>query len=344
VLSGTSMSAPHVAGGVALLLEAKPKLRPAAVQSRIQNTADPKNWSGNPDLGLLDYAFRQGAGMLDVVGAVTATATVSPSQISTGESASGSYLQKITVRNLSTSPATYTLGHVSGVAAGPNQIGTGASYAPTGTFDAPATVNLSKATLTIPPLGSASFDAVITANDTLPDRSLYGGYITLTPQGAGTAMSVPYAGFKGDYQTTQVLTPTANGFPWLATLAGGSYTNQPGGASYTMADGDIPYFLMHLDHLSRRITLEAFDAVSGKSMGKVSDDEYVTRNSTPGGFFSFTWDGVTFRGKTGNPVAVKEVPNGQYVVKVSVLKALGDESNPAHWETWTSPTITVARP
>ena len=38
------------------------------------------------------------------------------------------------------------------------------------------------------------------------------------------------------------------------------------------------------------------------------------------------------------------VPNGQYVVKVSVLKALGDESNPAHWETWTSPVITIARP
>jgi hypothetical protein len=32
------------------------------------------------------------------------------------------------------------------------------------------------------------------------------------------------------------------------------------------------------------------------------------------------------------------------VVKVSVLKALGDPDNPAHWETWTSPVITLARP
>ena len=38
------------------------------------------------------------------------------------------------------------------------------------------------------------------------------------------------------------------------------------------------------------------------------------------------------------------VPNGRYVAKLSVLKALGDESNPAHWETWTSPVITIARP
>lgn len=344
VLSGTSMSSPHVAGAVALVLEAKPSIQASAMAARLQNVADPKNWSGNAALGLLDYTFRQGAGMLDVVGAVTTTASVSPSQISTGESANGAYLQTVTVRNLSLSPASYDISHVAGVAAGPNNLGTGSSFAPTGTFDAPATVGLSKTTINVGPLGTASFDVTITANASLPERSLYGGYIVLTPKGGGTKMSVPYAGFKGDYQTTQVLVPTANNFPWLATLAGGTYTNQPAGATFTMADGNIPYFLMHLDHLSRQIKLDAYEVGTNKYMGKVSDDEYVTRNSTPSGFFAFTWDGVTFRGTTGNPILVKEVPNGQYVVKVSVLKALGDENNPAHWETWTSPTITVARP
>jgi len=38
------------------------------------------------------------------------------------------------------------------------------------------------------------------------------------------------------------------------------------------------------------------------------------------------------------------VPNGQYRVRLSVLKALGDATNPADIESWTSPVITVARP
>ena len=342
-LSGTSMSSPHVAGGVALILQAKPNTSANAMMTRLQNPADPKNWSGNPGLGFLDHTHRQGAGMLDIVGTIEATTVVEPSQISTGESQAGPKTTTITVKNDGASSVTYNLSQVEALATGPNSM-TGASYTTTGTFSAPATVAFSVPSISVPANGSASFDVTITANAALPDRSIYGGYVVLTPQGGGSVSRVPFAGFKGDYQSTVVLTPTANGFPWLAQLVGTSFFNRPTGGTYTMATGDIPYFLLHLDHLSRRVRLEAFDAASGKSWHRVSDDEYVTRNSTPGGFFAYTWDGTTFTGKAKNANQWFTAPNGQYVVKVSVLKALGDENNPAHWETWTSPVITIARP
>lgn len=343
-LSGTSMSSPHVAGAAALLLEARPNLRPKAIMTRMQNSADPANWSGNPGLGFLDHAFRQGAGMLDIIGALDATTTIEPSQISVGESANGPQWFHITVRNQSKNDVTYNLSHVAGLAAGPNTQ-TGASYNVTGVFNAPATVEFWEITeLCVPARGSASFWVSIDANPGLPDRSLYGGYIVLTPTDGSATYRVPFAGFKGDYQSTQVLTPTANGFPWLAQLVGTSFFNRPAGQTYTMVGNDVPFFLVHLDHQSRRLTLEVVDAVTGKKWHKISEDDYVGRNSTPGGFFALSWDGTTFKGKGTNPSQILTVPDGQYIVTMSVLKALGDKHDPAHTETWTSPVITIDRP
>ena len=83
------MSSPHVAGAAALMLEAKPGLDSARRATLLQNSADPKNWSGNAALGFLDNAFRQGAGMLDIVGAVPARRAVAPGKLALGESEAG---------------------------------------------------------------------------------------------------------------------------------------------------------------------------------------------------------------------------------------------------------------
>ena len=45
VLSGTSMSSPHVAGAAALVLEANPRINSQQMMARMQNVADPKNCS-----------------------------------------------------------------------------------------------------------------------------------------------------------------------------------------------------------------------------------------------------------------------------------------------------------
>jgi len=89
----------------------------------------------------------------------------------------------------------------------------------------------------------------------------------------------------------------------------------------------------------RRLRMEVFEATSGRAWHRLADMQYFTRNSAATSFYAFGWDGVTFAGKK-----LYTVPDGRYVVKLSVLKALGDDANPAHWESWTSPVITIDRP
>ena len=102
----------------------------------------------------------------------------------------------------------------------------------------------------------------------------------------------------------------------------------------------MPYVVVHLDHQSRTFRLEAFDAVTGKSVGTILQLDYMIRNSTTTGVFEFAWDGTT----TVKHNKVFTAPDGQYFIKLSVLKALGNSKNSADWETWTSPAFEIDRP
>ncbi|MEK7862125.1 MAG: S8 family serine peptidase, partial [Chloroflexota bacterium] len=332
-ISGTSMSSPHVAGGVALLLEARPRTSSNAVRGILQNTASPKNWWGNPGLGFLDNVHRQGAGMLQIDDAIQATTSIAPSKLSLGESQAGPATRTVTITNTSGSDVTYTLSHRPALSTRPS------TFAPTATTGF-ASVAFSAPSLLVPAGGSATVDVTITANAGLANRSQYGGYLVATGSD-GSVTRVPYAGLKGDYQSFTVLAPTANGFPWLARRTGASFTKvPPASATFTMAGAaNLPQLLVHLDHQSRRLRVEINDAASGRSWHRAFDFAYLPRNAAASGFFALAWDGRTTAGNK-----TYTVPDGTYVMKLSVLKALGDEANPAHWETWTSPAFTIDRP
>jgi subtilisin family serine protease len=343
-LSGTSMSSPHVAGVVALYLQAKPGTPASEMRTILQNTSDPKRLSVAPTTGLLDIVHRQGAGMVQIVDAINSTTRVTPGKLSLGEVESGSVTRTLTIRNLGNASETYTFSHV----AAPATTGTfTVSY-----FNAPSLVSFSSPSVTVAPGSSASVNVTITPNAGLADLAQFGGYVVVRNSEGATVARVPYAGFKGDYQGIVALAPTTFGFPWLARLVGTNYVRQTDPSTFTLQGGDIPYFLVHLDHPVAKLQFEVLNASNNRPVhpvfNKFVDLEYVGRNSTATGFFAFAWDGTRIHSNmdngNGDNSLFKTVPNGSYVVRIRALKALGNENNPAHWESWTSPVITLARP
>ncbi len=329
-ISGTSMSSPHVAGGVALLLQAQPNTPSNAVRTILMNNAAPRPRAGAG--GAIDLVHRQGAGMLDIPAAVLATTRVEPGKLSLGESEGGSVTRTLTIENKGPAAVTYDLSHLTALATGAN------TFTPS-ILAGDASVSFSADPVTVPAGVTATVDVTVTPNAGLPDRSLYGGYIVAIPDDGGQDVRVPYVGFKGDYQSIPTLTPTASGFPWLARQVGTTFVNQPAGATFTLQGSDIPFIALHLDHPVSLLRMEVFDAATGTAWHRFFNEKDWRRSTSAGSFFAFGWTGSTAHGNQ-----VLAVPNGQYVVRVSVLRALGDSPNPAHWEYWTSPVMTLARP
>jgi subtilisin family serine protease len=339
-LSGTSMSSPHVAGAVALLLEAKPKTKARDVRGILQNSADPKVWWGNPALGFLDNVHRQGAGMLDIDDAIKATTVITPSKIATGEywEVMDPWVQPIDVQNNSNQPVTYDISYV-------NALSTGGVITPS-FFTSNAYVEFSESTITVPAWNKYTIEAYIHAA-TAPVNGIYGGYIVFTPRDGGQVYRIPYAGFVGDYQGIQVLTPTSNGFPWLAISYNGSFYGPVTGPDdwvYSMQGEDVPWILAHFDHQAEVVHIHIYKA-DGTPVHPVHNyayaEKYFPRNSTPTGFFAFAWDGNRM---SENGKIVKALPDGDYILELEILKAGGDPGNPAHWEHWMSPVIRIDRP
>ncbi|MDC3982921.1 S8 family serine peptidase [Polyangium jinanense] len=338
--SGTSMASPHTAGSIALLIQATGETDFDAIRARLQNTAEPLLWGIDPSTGILDSAHRQGAGLIRVDKAAVTTASVWPSRIALGET-TGPTTQTITLKNDGNEPITYDVSHQPGA----SSVGTYGTPAALSKTDVPPTADFSAQSVTVPANGTATVEVTITPNPNLADQGVYGGFIKFAQTGGTTTLRVPYIGFKGDYQSIVALVPTAQGFPWLSRQNNSTnpptYNKQNAGAVFTMSGTtNVPNVTLHVEHQVTTIKVDIVEAAGlQKPWGTAYTYTYVGRNADPTGTYSFAWNGTTTIGKN-----VVTVPNGNYVMKMSVLKALGDANNPAHWETWTSPSFKVERP
>lgn len=332
-MSGTSMAAPHVAGAAALLLQARPELSPQDVKTAMMNSADPLTWSLITDMGYLEPVHRQGAGLLNMVGAVHATTRVEQPSISLGEGEAGPKSVTLTVTNDSDVEKTYDVGVQDGIA-------TGAPTSDPAFYDAPATFESSATTVTVPANGSADVTVTI-GEDFGEDGIIYGGWVTLT--GADDDLVVPFAGLSGDYQALAAFDDMGMDLPTLGASTGDGYIGfvREDGHTYTMKNGDVPYLVYGFAYPVERVEITAYEVGNkGKlknvnpSVGTIVAEDHLGRSPEPE---IWTWDG-SYALKNDKSKFVKD---GEYVLEMKVLRALGDPKNPAHWDTYTSPTFTV---
>jgi subtilisin family serine protease len=350
LLSGTSMSSPHVAGAVALLLEYRRDqgltTTPEDVRQILQNTAMPTEWSECADfgicgLGIQDPAHRQGAGMLNLPAALTASTLASPSKLSLGESdgnENASVTETITVENLSDVARNYDLSAYTSLIATDYLLD----------FHLPGTTNVTfdRETLTVPANSSATFDVTITAPTDVPDATIYGGFVEISPQTGDTNMvRIPFAGFKGDYQDLPIVgvgpfltdtdsTVTVDGDPPTVPIYLTDVEPIDPGRAYSMAGADVPTFAVGLQHQAQRIIAEIIPQGTLSWLGpQPGFDINLIPRSRPGEVLIFGLGDFDASG----------LPDGKYVVRLSVLKPEGSLSDPSHVEVVTTPHFFIDR-
>ncbi len=352
-LSGTSMASPHVAGAVALMLEADPGLTVPEVKTKLQNSAEQLPLDILPDSGLLEVVHRQGAGMIHVDKAILADVEIEPSFLQLGQT-EGAVTRTLTLTNTTDTAEVYTMSFESAVA-------TAGAADDWGYYGAPTDVTFSADRVTVPAGGSATVDVTVTGPVDAAGGFLYGGYVRATGTDS-SVYSVPVGGASFDLKQVEVLTgsvldvsgaevelPVLGKLASCARLLGiecvdpeGTWNLAGAGTSYSMENGDVPTVLVHFQHQSRAMDWEVFEAnedgTKGASLGLVREVDYMARNA---GLSAWVWDGKVVD-DNGARVAV---PSGDYIVEIAITRAQAwNDDSAAVVERWTSPAFSVAWP
>ena len=158
---------------------------------------------------------------------------------------------------------------------------------------------------------------------------------------AAPVLRVPYAGYNGDYQAIQVLTPTPAGFPWLAKLVGTSLFNQPNGATFTLQGDDVPFILRTSRSSAADAETRGHRSVDRRIRGLRRHRGVPAAQQFGDGLFrsDVGWHGHAPARRQAAAGGRRHLPD-----RTDGAEGARRSDNAAHTEHWTSPDITIDRP
>ncbi|WP_059172772.1 S8 family serine peptidase [Bacillus sp. FJAT-27445] len=353
IMSGTSMAAPHVSGGSALVLERVDNEfglqgadRSKLAKKFLLNTAKPVVFGKAPV-----SPRRQGAGLMQLHAALSTPVTVTDSK--TGEAKVALKEVKnnvvtfaLTAENYSDKAVTYDVSASAQTDSPVTASGVLVSAANlTGGLDlgAIATVNgKTVSTIEVPAKGKATIEVSVDVSGldaTLKSYFTNGywleGFVKLTdPTDTNPDLVVPYVGFKGDWNAAPILdTPAWDPMSYygytgvLTHVGGGSYdylgVDQATGnlnpnliAISPNGDGknDSATYILSLIRNAKKFDLNVLNA-DGKVVKEIASEEFVRKNYYDGGrgAMYYLFSDWTWDGKMHNG---KVAPEGQYYLQV----------------------------
>lgn len=249
VMSGTSMSAPLVAGAAALLLQVKGKSAATAKAARnLFETTAVSVPASHDEQSLPQTLTQQGAGLVNVYNAIFAKTLVHPGQLILNDTSNFVRRHTFVVRNTDTKLKRYSLSHVpAGTVLTVQENSIMASLGMPEQIAAAATVTLKPSQFTLRPGKQRTITATFTAPQNL-DASrypVYSGFIQVS--GPGENYHVSYLGLAASLKDKQVVDNTDLMFNEMLPMLV-SFDDQPQreARDYTFTEEDYPTFVFRL--------------------------------------------------------------------------------------------------
>ncbi|KAF9095615.1 hypothetical protein BGX29_008952 [Mortierella sp. GBA35] len=351
LMSGTSMATPYYAGSQALYYQAK-KSKPSGVDVRrvFKNTATiSKDWGSKTIVS----AVKQGAGLINVLNAVTTTTHISPDRIDLLDTVNLRKTHKITIKNIGKKTETYTLSHVPADALNSySKNNAWPSASPVLEADH-ASVSFSAKKVKIPAGKSVKVTVTFAEpkNGKATEFPLYSGYVVATPSREDSvAVHVPYIGLKGDIRDVPIM-DTDLKFPKITATKPFAVEEVPVGAKYNFSfRSAAPTVNVRYGSHTPDATIRVFDdkkkflgfisTTGGPAFGATGRYPNVDKDNNLV-YSSFVWRGKVFETEDTTKAAI-QLGAGTYNLVVASQKKFTKGAYPADFEIFDLGNVVVA--